>query len=167
MMNSNVNTGTKVETNQKAISTLNDLIETCRDGQKGFMEAATALQDPSVKTLFQSYSRQREQLCTELQGLVRRLGGDPEQTGSVSGALHRGWLNLKLALTGKDDKAIIDEAERGEDIAMAAYRNVLKEELPVEIRTLVERQFAVVKETHERVRTMKHARETQKQNLPA
>lgn len=168
MITSNVNTGsTSTLSNDKIVGVLNDLIETCRDGQKGFQEAAEGVKDPSIKNLFQSYSRQREQFCTELQSQVRRLGGDPEKTGHVSAALHRGWMNLKAALTGNDEKAIIDEAERGEDAAMNAFRNALKENLPTDIRSIVERQFSLVKESHERVRTMKHAREQQKQQLRA
>lgn len=164
MMNNPVTTNDKSEINQKTISTLNDLIETCRDGQKGFEEAATGLQDPAVKTLFQSFSHQRQLQCTELQSLVRRQGGDPEQTGSVSGALHRGWMNLKTALTGKNDKALIDEAERGEDVAMASYQSALKQDLPLEVRTVIEQQFTAVKAAHDRVRALKHAGD-QKQNL--
>lgn len=158
--NQSINQGSvKDQSNDKVVDVLNNLIETLRDGQKGFQEAAEGIKDPSIKALFQGYSRQREQLCTELTSVVRRLGGEPEKSGHVAAALHRGWLNLKTALTGNDEKAIIDEAERGEDMAMAAFRDALKESLPMDVRSTIERAFTQVKDAHERVRTLKHSRE--------
>ena len=74
--------------NEEVISTLNDLIETCRDGQNGFQTAADGVKNPELKQLFNSYSRQRASFVGELQDEVRRLGSDPENSGSVAGALH-------------------------------------------------------------------------------
>ena len=101
----------------KAISVLNNLIETTKDGEKGFKTAAEGLTAPDIKHRFLQYSRERAQMTTELQAEVRRLGGDPERSGSMAGALHRGWLDIKSVVTGKDDHAILAEAERGEDVA--------------------------------------------------
>lgn len=140
--------------NEKAVSTLNNLIETCKDGEEGFRKAAEGLKDPQVKTQFLAYSRQREQMVRELQQEVRRLGGDPEKSGSVSGSIHRGWMNIKSAVTGKDDSAIIAEAERGEDVAKAAYEKAVEEELPPATRALVQQQAAMVHEAHDRVRAL-------------
>src|SRR5215210_4857326 len=100
--------------NDKTISTLNDLIETCKDGEEGFRTAAEGVTDLQVKALFSEYSRQRAEMARELQEEVRRLGGSPEKSGSVSGSAHRGWINIKSAVTGKDPQAIVSEAERGE-----------------------------------------------------
>jgi uncharacterized protein (TIGR02284 family) len=140
--------------NEKAISTLNNLIETCKDGEEGFRKAAEGLKDPQVKTQFLAYSRQREQMVRELQQEVGRLGGDPEKSGSISGSIHRGWMNIKSAVTGKDDSAIIAEAERGEDVAKAAYEKAVEEELPAATRALVQQQSAMVHEAHDRVRAL-------------
>lgn len=138
----------------KVISTLNNLIETCKDGAEGFQTAAGGLKDAQVKTQFLEYSRQREQMVRELQEEVRRLGGTPEQSGSVSGTMHRGWINIKSAVTGKDDSSIIAEAERGEDVAKEAYENALKEQLPDMTRALVQRQSTLVRAAHDRVRAL-------------
>src|SRR5918995_6559981 len=108
-----------------AISVLNNLIETCKDGEKGFKAAAEGLTAPDIKLRFLNYSRERAQMTSELQAEVRRLGGDPEQSGSMAGALHRGWLDIKSVATGKDDYAIVAEAERGEDVAKNAYESAL------------------------------------------
>lgn len=143
-------------THDKAVSVLNELIETCRDGENGFRTAAEDLKDANVQRLFQSYSQQRAEFVAELQREVRRLGGDPDQKGHVAGAAHRGWINLKAALTGKDTHAVVAEAERGEDVAKEAYKKALDSgELPAETRQLVERQFMQVKEAHDHVRALR------------
>src|SRR5688572_16683857 len=116
--------------NDNVISTLNGLIETCKDGQQGFKTAAEGIKDSSVKSLFVEYSQQRAQFAGELQSEVRNLGGDPENTGSVAAALHRGWIDIKSAVTGKDEHAILSECERGEDSAVNTYQDALKERLP-------------------------------------
>ncbi|HKF95481.1 MAG TPA: PA2169 family four-helix-bundle protein, partial [Gammaproteobacteria bacterium] len=85
----------------------------------------------------------------------RRLGGDPDTSGSASGAAHRAWVNVKSAVTGKDDKAILQEVERGEDVAVESYQKALKKDLPADIRALVERQYQGVQENHNRVRDLR------------
>ena len=107
------------------ISTLNNLIETCKDGQEGFKQAAEGIERSDVKSVFYELGQQRAKFAGELQGLVREMGGDPETTSSTVGALHRGWINIKSVITGKDDAAILNEAERGEDVAVNAYNCLL------------------------------------------
>ncbi|MGB7925850.1 MAG: PA2169 family four-helix-bundle protein [Pyrinomonadaceae bacterium] len=143
--------------NNGVISTLNNLIETCKDGQNGFQTAAEGVKNSELKTLFNTYSQQRAQFAGELQGEVRRLGGDPEQTGSVAATLHRGWINIKSAVTGEDENAVISECERGEDSAVSNYKDALNENLPADVRAIVERQYAQVKEAHDRIRTLEKA----------
>ena len=144
---------------REVISTLNTLIETCRDGEQGFREAAQNLKDPGVKSVFTEISHERAKFADELKSEVQRLGGNPEHGGSVSGAAHRGWMKVKGALTGYDDKQIIAEAERGEDVAVSTYRNALSEPLPTAIESVVSRQYEHVKQAHDRVRDLERARE--------
>jgi len=145
--------------NDKAISTLNNLIETLRDGQEGFKEAAENVKDSDLKTFFNQVSLERAQMVGELQQEVRTLGGDPENSGSTAGALHRTWMDIKGSLTGRDDQSILNECERGEDSAVSAYADALKEQsLPATLRTLVERQFSSIKQGHDRVKQMRDAK---------
>lgn len=142
-------------TNENAVSELNNLIETCKDGENGFKSAAEALKSADLKAKFLEYSRERAQMVTELQAEVRRLGGDPEKTGSVSGSVHRGWLGLKAVLTGHDDHAIVAEAERGEDVAKGAYESAVKESLPGTAQAVVQQQAAKVTRAHDTVRDLR------------
>jgi uncharacterized protein (TIGR02284 family) len=142
-------------TNEKAISVLNNLIETCKDGERGFKTAAEGLTAPDIKNRFLQYSRERAQMTSELQAEVRRLGGDPERSGSMAGALHRGWLDIKSVVTGKDDHAIVAEAERGEDVAKNTYESALQEPLPESARILVDLQANKVRQAHDDVRRLR------------
>jgi uncharacterized protein (TIGR02284 family) len=138
-------------------STLNGLIETCKDGEQGFQSAAEGVKDPNLQRLFQSYSQQRAEFGSELQTEVKRLSEDPVDSGHVAGALHRGWLNIKAAVSGNDEGAIISECERGEDVAVRNYREALEKGLPSNIQMIVERQFLEVKQAHDQVRSLEQA----------
>ena len=143
--------------NKDVISTLNDLIETCKDGEEGFRTCAEDIKDAQMKSFF---TTSRAQSCAEaaaeLQQEVRSLGGDPETSSSISSALHRRWVDIKSVVTGKDDEAILNECERGEDVAKRSYANALEKDLPANIRTIVERQNQGVLKNHDQVKAMRN-----------
>jgi uncharacterized protein (TIGR02284 family) len=142
--------------NEKALSALNDLTQICKDGQKGFATAAEGVKDPELQTLFSQYANQRAQFVQELQQQVIALGGQPEDSGTVAGAAHRAWVDLKAAITGKDDHAIVAECERGEDVAKEMYEKALNSsDLPGTLLSLIQAQYAQIKEAHDRVRTIR------------
>lgn len=141
------------------ISTLNTLIETLRDGEQGFRTAAENLKDTQVKSFFSEKAQERAKFAEELKDEVQRLGGRPDEGGSAAGAAHRGWMNIKAAVTGHDDTRIIAEAERGEDVAVATYQTALEQPLPPAVESVVSRQYTHVKEAHDRVRDLERARE--------
>lgn len=142
-------------TNEEVISTLNGLIETCKDGQDGFKDAAEGVERSDLKSLFYECSQQRSQFAGELQSLVRELGGDPEQSGSFTAVLHRGFIDIKSIVTGKDATAILNECERGEDIAKAAFQKASEQDLPANVKTTVQNQFNTVKTTHDKIRDLR------------
>ena len=140
----------------KSISILNDLIETCKDGQQGFATAAKDAKDAELGRVFSQYAEQRANYIRELQNRVRSLGGDPDKHGSVSGTLHRGWINLKAAVSSDEPHAVLSECERGEDAAVANYRDAMKQtELDTESRALVQRHAAGVQEAHDRIKQLR------------
>lgn len=141
--------------NDDVISTLNDLIETSKDGEEGFRACAEDASDPVLKNFFASRAQTCSAAVVELQDMVRAYGGDPKSRGGLGGALHRRWVDIKSLVTGKDDKAVLKECERGEDVAVASYRKALEKNLPVEVRTLVERQYQGVLQNHDQVRSLR------------
>jgi uncharacterized protein (TIGR02284 family) len=135
-------------------STLNQLIQTCKDGEQGFEAAAQAVTDPNLRHLFESYSQQRSEFAAELELEVRRIAKDPAQAGHLAAALHRGWMELKTAVSGRDEGVIIAECERGEDLAVKAYQKALAAPLSNDLRAVVERQFIKIQEAHDQVRSL-------------
>lgn len=147
-------------TPDQVISTLNGLIELNRDGQQGFQEAAEKMEASELKTFCLEQSRSRTHFVGELQTQVHSLGREPENSGTVSGALQRGWLNLKSALGG-DDHTVLEATESAEDHALDTYRSALTESLPADVRDIVERQLESIKLSHDKVKTLRYSLERQ------
>ena len=143
------------EINAEISKTLNHLTEICIDGEKGFQEAGEGLMDVELAATCLQYSTQRRQFARELQDEVRQLGGEPVYSGTLAGALHRGWLNIKNAVLSKDDEAIIAECERGEDAAKEAYEEALNDYLPPAITGVIQRQYQGVVDAHDRFSALK------------
>ena len=139
---------------EELISCLNELIETLSDSEKGFRTAADNVKDNDLKSLFTRASEQRAQFSEELKAQVKHFGGDPAQRGSVSGAFHRGWINLKSAIRGGGDSAIQAECERGEQAALHNYERILKQNLPPNVMPMVKHQYTEIKDTLRRLSEM-------------
>lgn len=145
------------------IDVLNDLTEILKDGEHGFRTAAKDVKAPELVPIFEQYAQQRAQFAAHLQSQVNQLGAKVEKTGSVRGAAHRGWINLKAALSTNEPHAVLAEAERGEDAAVAAYKKALEHtELDPQTRELINRQFRDVKAAHDDVRQLRDSAQYQK-----
>lgn len=141
---------------ERTIATLNHLIAISHDGAEGFRRSAEAIGDPQIKEIFERAARRCDQGAAELQRKVRKFGGRPEEIGTLSGAAHRSWLDLKAAITGRDEAAILAECERGEDFAKDAYEEALAGPLPPDIRDVLQRQYDGVRRNHDRVRNLRN-----------
>lgn len=149
-----IGSGTSIS-NGDVISTLNGLIETCKDGQEGFTVAADGIERSDLKSLFYEFAQQRSKFAGELQTIVQSLGGDPENSASLAGTIHRGWLNIKAAVTGQDEASILNECERGEDVAKNAYKAALEENLPANVLETVQNQYTAVQSAHDRIKALR------------
>lgn len=140
------------------VSVLNDLIATTIDSAEGFARSAENADAERYRELFSSFALERRQLVANLQRRVRALGGTPEDDGSITGALHRRWEDLKRALSSDDDKAVVEEVERGEDHIKAKYEQALADDrISVETRMTIQNCFESVLRGHEQARQLKHA----------
>jgi uncharacterized protein (TIGR02284 family) len=136
------------------VALLNGLIEICKDGEKGFREAAEDIDIGYYQILFNEYARQRSQFASALQQEVKKLGGNPDRKGSMAGTLHRGWMNLRSHVNQKTNDSIILECERGEKNALKNYQNALKLDLPEKIKDLIFTQYQTIRHTHGRIKAM-------------
>jgi len=141
--------------NGDLIDTLNGLIENCKDGEYGFRASAEHLRNPATRTRFAQAADRCAQAASQLAAEVTRLGGTAEDDGSVSGAMHRGWVAVRGTLSTQTELAILEEAERGEDKALERYRHALQQPLPEPVRTLVQTQYEDAKRNHEEVRRLR------------
>ena len=157
-MNPSTIWGQIMETNSDLRLTLNELIQTCRDGQEGFLTAAENVDDAEARRVFNEYSLQRAKFTGELQSASHSLGDHkPENASSVGGAVHRGWINLKTAVGGRDTHGILVECERGENSAVAEFHEALNLDLPANLREIVQRQANDIKAAHGRIKAMRDA----------
>jgi uncharacterized protein (TIGR02284 family) len=137
------------------IDVLQDLAECSLDGEYGFRECAEQAKREDLKSMFMQHAEECRRAAQELNEQIRLLGGSVEEHGSASGAVHRGWVSVKTALTSMDDKAVLEEAERGEDNAKARYRKALKSALPAGVKLIVERQMQGVERNHDQVKMLR------------
>lgn len=142
------------------VGTLNGLIATTIDSINGYGESADAVTNPQFRELFQELSRDRQQVLPKLQAAVAQMGGNPEDDGTTLAAAHRMFVDLKSAVTGTDDKSVINEVERGEDHIKAKYEAALGDaSLSPNARAVVLEAYTSVRRGHDRVRDLKHAME--------
>ena len=135
---------------------LNELVETLKDGQKGYADAMTDVEDTTLKETFKKYAAQRAEYVTEIEDQMFKLNLKPEEGSSVTGTVHRAWIDLKSALTSKDNKAVLVECERGEDYAKKAYQTALKaQDLPSNLKSVIEKQYQGVTEAHDAIKSLR------------
>jgi uncharacterized protein (TIGR02284 family) len=133
-------------TKEDTIALLNHLIETCRNGELGYAEAAKHVDDTRLQTVLQDYSKERAGFVRALQAEVKKLGGTPAESGTIGAALHRGWLEFKAVATLGDGGAILSACETGEDSAWTHYKDAVDSDVSGESRSLIEKQWVKVKE---------------------
>jgi uncharacterized protein (TIGR02284 family) len=137
------------------IKTCNDLIEVSMDGEQGFRACADNVRNDQLKEFFEAKAERCREGAEQLRQIVREMGDEPRQSSSVTGAMHRFWVNLRGTLSGMSENAILDECERGEDYAESAYQDALRHDLTGDVRRVIERQYSEVRANHEKVRELR------------
>jgi uncharacterized protein (TIGR02284 family) len=145
----------------KEISTLNTLIATTIDSITGYEDSAQNIDNERFREIFRQRANDRQDVVERLRAEVRRLGGDPEDGGSFMGKAHQRFEDLKAAITGRDEKSIINEVERGEDYLKETWQAALQSgDLHGETHDLVQRCYQSIKSGHDQMSQLKHGMET-------
>jgi uncharacterized protein (TIGR02284 family) len=139
----------------ETIDALNDLTETLKDGEYGFLTAAKDVNVPELVVIFERYARQRAEFAATLQAHVAGLGAKVEKAGTVIGGLHRGRINLRAALSTNELQAVLIEAERGEDAAVVAYQKALGRDIDQATRDQLYRQLTEIEAAHDQLRHLR------------
>ena len=140
--------------NEKNLDVLRELVEVCKDGETGYAHAAGIVTDSKLKSYFQEQSLQRAAFARDLRNEATNLGEKPDTSGSVAGALHRLWFEAKADL-GLGDQSVLNSVEQGEDRAKHAYEKALKEDLPANLRGILQQQAQSVFAAHDYVRDLR------------
>ncbi|WP_338812522.1 PA2169 family four-helix-bundle protein [Bernardetia sp. Wsw4-3y2] len=144
------------ESNKKAVDGLNELIEKNYDAEKGYKEAVTDVENHELKDFFTKSVQQRYEFGHELKAEIAKLGGTPEKGSSVTGTLHRIWINLKAMVTTHDVAAVINECERGEEAAIEDYEKILKmDEMPMDAKTVIHKHLQQIRSSLEHLEELK------------
>lgn len=140
------------------LAILKTLTSTLNDSVNGYREAAKDVESDQFRDLFSDFAEKRSRASADIEAEVRRLGGEPDQDGTALGGIHQAWLDIKAAVTGRDDKAVINEVERGEDFIKGKYEAALKdEELPQNVRQVVSQAYDSIRADHDEISAMKHS----------
>jgi uncharacterized protein (TIGR02284 family) len=138
----------------ETLDLIKDLVQTCKDGETGYAHAAGVATDPRLKAYFSEQSLERARFGQELRAEAARLGEKPDASGTVSAVLHRVWFEAKAAI-GLGDQSILNSVEQGEDRAKKDYEKALSNQLPNDLREIIQRQAASVLKAHDYVRDMR------------
>ena len=136
------------------------IIQVLEDGKKGFADAADKLADSNRADLaptFREFSAQRAGFADELEKMAAAYGDDIDEKGSVKGAMHRGWMTVKDALSGSDPDGVLDAAEQGEDHAVDEYKSALEEDISPDLVSVLRRQLGSVQAAHDQVKALRNA----------
>ena len=147
-----------MEDRENVVRILNSLIEVSRDGEAGFRTCAGDATDPALKAWFEECAQRCQRAAELLAQEVVVRSAIPAQTGSVAGAAHRAWVNIKAVVASRNDLAVLEECERGEDFALRAYASALDNTLPADLRIIIESQYMGVKHNHDRIRALRDER---------
>jgi uncharacterized protein (TIGR02284 family) len=140
----------------EVVPVLNHLISICKDGQYGYRTAAADVKTPACKDLLAVYATQRAEMARELSGLVEELGLEPETEGSIAGRIHREWIDVTAALTGRRTlDAVLRECERGEATAVRAYQEATRRPLGARMGAVVKRHYEAIKAADANIRSLR------------
>lgn len=134
--------------NKQSVKIISELIEVCRDGERGYKKASEKVEDSELRTILYRLSQQRALFRSELENnLIKDFGVEAKEDDSLASKLHRGWMDFKSGLSAKDTKAVLEECERGEKHAIEKYTEALKGGLPAFIEERIQEQLGLIKGT--------------------
>jgi len=150
-----------METIEKSVEVLNDLIQINNDRVAGFEHAEKSLgdEDRDLSDFFRGQREASRQNVFELTKIVNQIGGDADDGHSVSGTIHRNWLDVRATFSGHDRASVLAECERGEDAIKQAYQDALTGDsgLSEEFRQIVSRQSEGIIASHNKIKAMRNA----------
>lgn len=117
---------------------LNGILEKTYDAEKGFEKAAENIDNNALKNYFRSKAQERNIFGDELQKEIKIFNQEIAKDGSTAGSVHRAWMDIKALFSFDDEESMLEEAIRGEKVAVKEYEDVINEtKLPVSTKSLL------------------------------
>lgn len=142
--------------NSETIEILNDLILINNDRIAGYEKAEAETKDieNDLRSMFHNLAEQSRANVLDLKGQVTHLGGEPATGTMLSGKLYRVWMDVRATFTSDNRRAVLENAEMGEDAAKKAYEEALQSgDLPADIRQLILSQYTAIQAAHDTIKT--------------
>lgn len=144
-----------IEIHKDIVNNLQGLLEKNYDAQKGFTNAMKNAENGNLKRFLQAQAAQRSRFANELTDELRKLNEEPKESGSLTGDLHRAWINIKSTVSGNEDEAVLEECIRGEKASVEEYNETLKNEnFPPHISSILQKQAGEINQTLSRVKRL-------------
>ena len=156
-----------MQTNEKLISVLNDLVRINNDRVSGYEKASAETEtiDVDLRAIFMGYANDSQKYANELALEVKRLGGESAEGTTGLGKIYRAWMDVKALFTGSDRQTVLDNCETGEDAAQKAYKSALKtENLPAYLFALINKQKDELRGAHDEVKALRDSEKLQHEN---
>ena len=146
-----------MENTKETVGILNDLIEINNDRVKGFEKALHDVEgDAELRATFTEKIGESHHLKMQLAKEVEALGQNAETGTSVSGTIHRTWLDVRAKFTGHSEHTILEDCEFGEDAILKAYKSALEgEHLPAYVRDILNDQLVVLQSSHDEIKALR------------
>jgi len=137
------------------VSQLNQLLEKNYDAAKGYKNAIENIESKRMKSFFQERAAERSHFATELHNALHKINEEPKTKGSVTGTIHRTWMDIKTTWTSENEESILEECIRGEKSSVKDYKEALKgETLHAEVLPIVKGQLSRIEKTLETVKKL-------------
>lgn len=147
--------------NEEIVDDLNELVKINNDRIQGYEKAIKDTEDAGLDDLFRHYVVQSQNFRSQLADHIVRIDGtavaDATST-DIGSKIHRAWIDIKTAVTGKDRDTVLSSVEFGENAAVEAYENAIeKDHLPAYIKEVLTAQLSELKAAHEKMKALHNA----------
>lgn len=143
------------EIHKEVVNNLQDLLEKNYDAEKGFTKAMKDAKNQNLKHFLMKQAAQRDRFATELTQELRNLNEEPRESGSITGDLHRTWIDIKSTVVGNEDEAVLEECIRGEKASAEEYEDKLnKFTFPTQISNILQKQSKEIHQTLSQVKRL-------------
>lgn len=148
----------------KVRNALNDLINNNQDARDGFKELALAAEHTGVKKLMTKYAEDRQKFVEVLKAELENLGGKPKNKFNILDDLHRAWIDIKVNNSNDTIEAIIEECERGENIAIEDYEDIIENiDMPSSTHEILMAQLTVIQNRLKELIELKNIHEAEQE----